>query len=142
MDLQLLPTFFAFAETLNFTHAAKRVHLSQPAVHMQVKKLESELGVSLYRRVGRGIELTREGVLLSRFAHETQTRTRTFVEELRGKPDREPVVLSAGEGAFLYLLGPALRAHRGPMRLRTRDRDGMLDDLRSGVAELGVAAME
>ncbi|MGZ3454211.1 MAG: LysR family transcriptional regulator [Polyangiales bacterium] len=142
MDLELLPTFFAFAETLNFTHAAKRVHLSQPAVHMQVKKLESDLGVALYRRVGRGLELTREGVLLSRFAHETQTRTHAFLEELRGRPAEEPIVLAAGEGAFLYLLGPALRAYRGPLRLRTRDRDGTIEDLRSGVAELGVAAMD
>jgi DNA-binding transcriptional LysR family regulator len=142
MDLELLPTFYVFAETLNFTHAALRLHLSQPAVHMQVKKLESDLGVALYRRVGRGLELTREGVALSRFARETQARTRSFLEELRGRPESEPVVLSAGEGAYLYLLGPALRSYRGPLSLRTRDRDGMLEDLRNGVAELGVAAMD
>jgi DNA-binding transcriptional LysR family regulator len=142
MDLELLPTFYVFAETLNFTHAALRLHLSQPAVHMQVKKLESDLGVPLYRRVGRGLELTREGVALSRFARETQARTRSFLDELRGRPANEPVVLSAGEGAYLYLLGPALRAYRGPLSLRTRDREGMLEDLRSGVAELGVAAMD
>src|SRR6478752_7442254 len=105
MDLELLPTFAAFAETLNFTRTAERVHLSQPAVHMQVRKLEADLGVSLYRRVGRSLELTREGVALSRFARETATRTAGFLDELRGTPVAAPVVLAAGEGAYLYLLG-------------------------------------
>ncbi len=142
MDLALLPTFEAFAETLNFTRAAEKVHLSQPAVHMQVRKLEAELGVSLYRRVGRGLELPREGIALARFARETAGRTRGFLDELRGARSSEPVVLAAGEGAFLYLLGPALRAWRGPLRLLTRDRDGTLDAVRSGVAHLGVAALD
>lgn len=141
MDLTLLPTFVAFSETLNFTRTAERVHLSQPAVHLHVKKLEEELGVPLYRRVGRGLELTEDGVRLARFARETGTRTQTFLAELRGEAEA-PVVLAAGEGAYLYLLGPALRAHRAPMRLLTRDRDGMLDAVRSGVADLGVAALD
>lgn len=141
MDLTLLPTFVAFAETLNFTRTAERVHLSQPAVHLHVKKLEEELGVPLYRRVGRGLELTEDGVRLARFARETGSRTQAFLAELRGEASA-PVVLAAGEGAYLYLLGPALRAHRAPMRLLTRDRDGMLEAVRSGVADLGVAALD
>jgi len=141
MDLTLLPTFVAFADTLSFTRAARLVHLSQPAVHLHVKRLEEELSVSLYRRVGRGLELTSEGVALSRFARETGSRTRAFVAELRGEA-KDPVVLAAGEGAYLYLLGPALRAHRAPIRLLTRDREGMLDAVRTGVAQLGVAALE
>jgi len=143
LELDLLPTFVAFAEHLNFTRAARVVHLSQPAVHMQVKKLEDEVGAPLYRRVGRRLVLTREGEALARFGRETATRTRSFFAELRGAP-AEPVVLAAGEGAFLYLLGPAIRAfHReAPLRLLTRDREGTLEALRSGVAELGVAALE
>ena len=112
MELTLLPTFAAFADTLSFTHAAARLHLSQPAVHMQVKKLEEELGVALYRRAGRSLELTAEGAALARFARETGARTRDFLSELRGEGSREPVVLAAGEGAYLYLLGPAIRALR------------------------------
>lgn len=142
MDLSLLPTFIAFAETLNLTKTASRVHLSQPAVHMQIKKLEEELGVALYRRAGRGLELTPHGVQLSRFARETGTRTADFLAELRGDGPSEPVVLAAGEGAYLYLLGPAIRGHRSRLTLMTRDRDGMLEAVRSGQAQLGVAALD
>lgn len=143
MELDLLPTFVAFADHLNFTRAARDLHLSQPAVHMQVKKLEESIGVALYRRVGRRLVLTREGEALARFARDTATRARGFLAELRGAR-AEPVVLSAGEGAFLYLLGPAIRAFArdAPLRLLTRDRDGTLEALRSGVADLGVAALE
>lgn len=142
MDLALLPTFAAFAETLSFTRTAQRLHLSQPAIHLQVKKLEEELGVTLYRRAGRSLELTPEGVALARFARETSSRTRDFISELRGEGATEPVVLAAGEGAYLYLLGPAIRAQRSRLRLLTRDRAGMIEDVRAGVAQLGVAALE
>lgn len=143
MDLDLLPTFVAFADHLNFTRAARLLHLSQPAVHMQVRRLEDAVGAPLYQRVGRRLVLTREGEALARFGRETATRTRSFFADLRGAP-AEPVTLAAGEGAFLYLLGPAIRAfHRtAPLRLLTRDREGTLAALRSGVADLGVAALE
>ncbi len=141
MNLDLLPTFVAFADTLNFTRAAKQVHLSQPAVHMQVKKLEDAVGAPLYVRAGRRLSLTREGETLARFARETVARTRGFFAELRGTRP-EPVVLAAGEGAFLYLLGPAIAAYAAPLRLLTRDRDGTLEAIRSGTADLGVAVLE
>lgn len=142
MDLSLLPTFTAFAETLSFTRAAAQLHLSQPAIHMQVKKLEEDLGVALYRRAGRSLELTAEGAALARFARETGARTRDFLSELRGEGRSEPVVLAAGEGAYLYLLGPAIRAMRSQLRLLTRDRHGAIEDVRTGAAQLGVGALE
>jgi len=146
MDLDLLPTFSVFAEALNFTRAAAKLHLSQPAVHMQVKKLEGELGVPLYRRIGRRLELTREGGELARFARETGERTRAFLSSMQGEVTSEPVVLAAGEGAYLYLLGPAIASFRAreqaPLRLLMRDRDGTIDAVRTGVAHLGIAALD
>ncbi len=57
-----LHTFAVFAEDNNLSRAAKRLHLSQPAVHAQLKALADELGVPLYQRAGRGLVLTKEGV--------------------------------------------------------------------------------
>jgi DNA-binding transcriptional LysR family regulator len=146
MDLDLLPAFVAFADALNFTRAAKVLHLTQPAVHMQVRKLEESVGVPLYRRVGRRIELTPAGEELARFGRETAERSATFLDGLRGRAATLPAVLAAGEGAFLYLLGPALRAYLGgknsPLRLLTRDRDGTVEAVRTGVAHLGVAVVD
>ena len=50
MDLDTLAAFVAFAERNNFSAAAERLHLSQPAVHLRVQKLASDLGRALYRR--------------------------------------------------------------------------------------------
>ena len=143
MDLDLLPAFVAFADSLNFTRAAESLHLSQPAVHMQVRKLGEAVGVPLYRRVGRRIELTQAGAELARFGRETADRTATLLDELRGTAATRPAVLAAGEGAFLYLLGPAIREYRRrgttPLRLLTRDGTGAVEAVRTGEAHLAVA---
>ena len=53
-----LRAFSAFADTGNFTRAAERLSLTQPAVFGQVKKLSAWAGVPLYRREGRALVLT------------------------------------------------------------------------------------
>lgn len=71
MDLtpDILRTFVASAQSLNFTQAAKRVNLTQSAVSLQVRKLEERLGKKLFKRVTRGVELTGEGEALLKYAH-------------------------------------------------------------------------
>jgi len=61
MELYQLRTFVAVAEEGNFTKAGKRVHATQPAVSAHIKALEEELGVQLFDRTSRGVELTRAG---------------------------------------------------------------------------------
>ena len=64
MELYQLRTFVAVAEEGNFTRAGKRVHATQPAVSAHIKALEEELGVRLFDRVTRGVELTQAGAEL------------------------------------------------------------------------------
>jgi len=61
MELYQLRTFVAVAEEGNFTKAGKRVHATQPAVSAHIKALEEELGVRLFDRTARGVELTVAG---------------------------------------------------------------------------------
>jgi DNA-binding transcriptional LysR family regulator len=141
-----LGAFVIFAEQLNFTRAAKLLHLSQPALHVQISKLSDALGVPLYVRHGRSLELTREGTKLLAFARETHERSREFVAEVRGESGNAPVVLCAGEGTYLYLLGDVVRAfskrRTTTLRLLTRDRAGTIDAIVSGEAHLGVASLD
>ncbi len=61
VTLRQLRVFEAAARHLSYTRAAEELHLSQPAVSMQVGQLEEELGLPLFERVGKGIALTEAG---------------------------------------------------------------------------------
>lgn len=64
MDFRQLKLFLAVAEEGNFTRAAERVNLSQPALSHRIRGLEDELGVRLLTRSARGATLTPAGELL------------------------------------------------------------------------------
>jgi DNA-binding transcriptional LysR family regulator len=64
MELYQLTSFVAVAEEGHMTKAAERLNVSQPAVSAHIKTLESELGVTLFFRTPKGMELTQEGVEL------------------------------------------------------------------------------
>jgi DNA-binding transcriptional LysR family regulator len=143
--LEWLEAFAEFGEDLNFTHAARRLHLSQPALHAQIRKLSEALGVTLYERRGRRLVLTEAGIEVLRFSRQMHERSRVFVESVGGRRSTRPVVLAAGEGAFLYLLGPAIRrfVRHGPvpLRLLTRAAEPAVEAVVRGDAHLAVAVL-
>lgn len=145
-DLDRLRAFVIFAEHLNFTHAARALNISQPALHAQIRKLSDELDVVLYHRAGRALSLTPDGVRVACFGRELLARVHEFTDELHDIEHDRPVVLIAGEGAYLYLLGQAIEAfvERQTVRLRlfTGDRADSLKALRYGVADLAVAVFD
>jgi DNA-binding transcriptional LysR family regulator len=61
MDLRRLRHFTALAETLNFSRAAERLHIAQPALSVSIQKLETELGTRLFERTPTGVLLTAAG---------------------------------------------------------------------------------
>lgn len=68
LDLDQLKTFVAIAETGSFTRAADRVHKTQSAVSMQMRRLEERLGKPIFARDGRASRLTEDGDRLLAYA--------------------------------------------------------------------------
>lgn len=64
LDIALLRTFLTVVETRSFTRAADRLGRSQPAISLQIRRLESQLGSPLIERRGRSVSLTTEGAAL------------------------------------------------------------------------------
>ena len=68
MDLHKLRGFHAVVRHGGFTNAARRLHVTQPSISLQVKKLEQEMGARLLDRHSRRVVLTREGEVLYELA--------------------------------------------------------------------------
>jgi DNA-binding transcriptional LysR family regulator len=68
LDTTQLRSLVAIAETGSFTRAASRVNLTQPAISLQIKRLEEQVGRKLIERTGRKLTLTHEGEVLLGYA--------------------------------------------------------------------------
>ena len=75
MELSHLRVFLEVAEYLNFSKAAKKLHLSQPAVSIKIKSLEKFLKVELFERTQNRLELTKAGI-------ETKASCKKIFEEI------------------------------------------------------------
>jgi DNA-binding transcriptional LysR family regulator len=87
MELRQLGYFVAVAEEANFTRAAARVHVAQPGVSAQIRKLEREFGQALLDRSGRAVRLTEAGAAVlpyARAALAAVAGARLAVDELAG----------------------------------------------------------
>ena len=61
IDLELYKVFYVVAKNKHMTRASEELHISQPAISQSIKKLEDQLGGTLFLRSNKGMELTEEG---------------------------------------------------------------------------------
>ena len=64
IDLELYRVFYTVAKYKHMTKASEELHISQPAISQSIKKLEDQLGGTLFLRSNKGMELTEEGKML------------------------------------------------------------------------------
>lgn len=96
MDVKQLRYFVTIAEEGQITRAAKKLHMAQPPLSQQLKLLEQELGVLLFERNGRKIELTKAGGVLYEKAQDLLLQMEETVKEVEETGKGLRGVLSVG----------------------------------------------
>lgn len=96
MELRHLRYFVAVAEELNFSRAAGRIYLSQPALSQQIRKLEEELEVALFHRTKHRVELTEAGQVLLKGARQILVQVDQTVRAAREAGGAERSQLGVG----------------------------------------------
>jgi len=124
--------FWHVAREGSITAAARALHMGVPGISAQLKQLESALGVTLFQRKGRGLELTEDGRLAWEYADEIFSRGQELLTALAGSAGRPPAEFRVGVSDALpktvawRLLEPALRLPDAP---RLVCREGHPDEL-------------
>ncbi len=146
MELRTLHYFTVVAQELNITRAAEKLNMSQPPLSNQIKALEEELGVQLFIRGKRHLELTEEGGLLLRRAVQIQEladKTRQEIASLREGMTGVIYLSMEGRAPFLAARWIAGFREEFPLvryNLWNGSSDDVLDRLRKGLADLAVIA--
>lgn len=108
LDLELLRTFVAITDRENLALAAEQVHRTQSAVTQQMARLEEQLGVALFRKVGRSKRLTEHGVRLLDFAPLLLALNDEALASLAATDLRGPLRIGSIYDATEFLLPPLL----------------------------------
>lgn len=144
--LQQLRVFQAVAEHRSFTRAAEEIHLTQPGVSIQVKRLEEILNASLFEKMGNQIYLTAEGKALQETCSDIFERLALFEEELKEMHGEVagPLYLAAVTTAKYFLpqyLGDFLRKYPKVVpQLKASNRERIVERLEANEDDIYIMA--
>lgn len=129
--------FWMVAKEGSVKQACAKLHLAQPTVSGQLKKLEDSLGERLFNRVGRELVLTEMGRIVYRYADEIFSIGQELLDTVKGRPTGRPTRLVVGLPEVLpkliafRLLEPALHLED---RIKIICREGPMEDLLTKLA--------
>jgi DNA-binding transcriptional LysR family regulator len=148
MTLQQLRYFLAAAEKGSFSAAAESLLMAQPSLSDQIRRLEAELGVSLFTRAGRRLVLTEAGKMLQPHAERTLAAAEDAVESVKEVRTLKGGTVSFGTfgSAHHYLLGGLVQDFRRrypDVRVRVVGQNSVevADAVRDGTLEAGLIAL-
>ena len=145
IELRHLRYFVAVAEELHFGRAALRLHLAQPPLSQQIRKLEDLLGYALFTRTSRSVALTTAGEAFLHRAQRTLQNVQRDIEETRSIGRGEVGSLHigfVGSGVLTKLPGifSAYREAYPGVRLHLHESftAGVMDGLQNGTLDAGI----
>ena len=145
IELRHLRYFVAVAEELHFGRAAQRLHLSQPPLSQQIRKLEELLGYKLFVRTSRSVSLTAAGEAFLLRARRTLENVQRDMDETRSIGRGEVGSLNVGfVGSGMLTMLPAIfKAYREAyprvhLRLHESFTSRVMEGLESGTLDVGI----
>ncbi|KAA0012620.1 LysR family transcriptional regulator [Billgrantia pellis] len=146
MELRHLRYFLALAETLNFTRAAQRVHVTQSTLSHQIRQLEEEVGRPLFAREGKKVLITETGQAFLEHVVPILRQVDRAVGALKESPDelRGELRIAATHSFNVQLIPLCLsrfmqRLPRVKVAVEELSGDGISEGLVSGRLDLGVS---
>ena len=147
LTFRQLTIFEAVARHLSFTKAAEELHLTQPAVSMQIKQLEQATGVPLFELLGKRVYLTEAGQELQRYSRSITlllAEAEQVFEEMRGlKRGRLNITVASTANYFVPRLWAAFRKRHPDVSvsLDVTNRAGLIRALGENQADLVIMGM-
>ncbi|WP_434614479.1 LysR family transcriptional regulator [Arthrobacter sp. A5] len=146
MNLRRLELFVAVAEELHFNRAAQRLHMAQPPLSQQIRKLEDECKVALFVRNSRNVELTAEGEVLLEHARKVLVQYAVMTAALSHARNGELGRLRLGfvSSAAISMVPGLVRHMRSQwpgidLQLREETTDVQLELIAAGILDAGIA---
>lgn len=144
MNLHQLKLFCTVVEMGSFALAGERLHITQPALSIQVRRLEQSLGVELLKRTKKGLVLTAEGKTVydsAKGIFERQEGMERRLQEIRSG-QAGTIVVAVSPSGVLYFVSSLIRAFKRQFPTteiipRVGKRQEVLDLVAQGVVDLG-----
>ncbi|AMO54811.1 transcriptional regulator [Endozoicomonas montiporae] len=147
MDTRLLKHFLSLADSLHFGRASAACHISPSTLSRSIQQLEESLGVLLFERDNRSVQLTREGLLFQEYARDAQQQwdgIRNQLMAAAGQLSGEISVYCSvtASYSFLYdILSQFRQSYPGiEIKLHTGDPEPAIQHVLSGQEDISIAA--
>jgi LysR family transcriptional regulator, low CO2-responsive transcriptional regulator len=147
LTLRQLRVFEAVARHLNFSRAAENLYLSQPAVSMQIKQLEQNIGLPLLEQVGKRLHLTEAGRELLKYSRSILQQVQemdAMFNEMKGLEHGQLniAVVSTANYFMPQLLAKFIHLHpKISVSLSVANRDTVIKQLDENVADLAIMGL-
>jgi DNA-binding transcriptional LysR family regulator len=144
VTLRQLKVFEAVARHLSFSRAGEELHLTQPAVSMQVKSLEEQAGMPLFEQIGKRIFLTEAGEELHRRSHAIArelAEAEEALDAMRGVTHGRLAIALVSTAKYFAppLLGRFLKAHPGvTLKLAVDNREAVIAQLAANEVDFAI----
>ncbi|KAA8440342.1 LysR family transcriptional regulator [Weissella paramesenteroides] len=144
MELRVLRYFLTVVDERNITHAADKLHISQPTISRQLRDLEDEIGVKLFERGSRTIDLTSSGEYFVHQARQIVALTdKTVANVQRTQEVSGSIMIGSAEAPMMATVATAIgklreTAPRVDANIYSTDANDVHNRMKTGLLDFGV----